>query len=118
MRCHRFESSAPRPRHPLPTRAKAHQTIRENAEGRPDRRDRHLVAHAFDARRLELLGDPKPVAEDLWYDPGVTALTSLSISSTGTLVFRTGGQEVSVLSWFDRRGRLRPSGSGPLQGFG
>ena len=71
------------------------------------RRDRHLVAHAFDARRLELLGDPKPVADDLWYDPGVTALTNLSVSSTGTLVFRTGGEEVSELAWFDRRGQAR-----------
>jgi Tol biopolymer transport system component len=71
------------------------------------RRDRHLVAHAFDARRLELLGDPKPVADDLWYDPGVTALTSVSVSATGTLVFRTGGEEVSELAWFDRRGQAR-----------
>jgi Tol biopolymer transport system component len=71
------------------------------------RRDRHLVAHAFDARRLELLGDPKPVAEDLWYDPGVTSLTNLSVSSTGTLVFRTGGEEVSDLAWFGRRGQAR-----------
>ena len=69
------------------------------------RRDRHLVAHAFDARRLELVGDPKPVAEDLWYDPGVTSLTNLSVSSTGTLVFRTGGEETSELAWFDRRGQ-------------
>ena len=71
------------------------------------RRDRHLVAHAFDARRLELLGDPKPVADDLWYDPGVTALTNLSVSTTGTLVFRTGGEETSELAWFDRRGQAR-----------
>ena len=71
------------------------------------RRDRHLVAHAFDARRLELVGDPKPVAEDLWYDPSVTSLTNVSVSSTGTLVFRTGGEETSELAWFDRRGQAR-----------
>jgi eukaryotic-like serine/threonine-protein kinase len=69
------------------------------------RRDRHLVAHPFDTRRLELAGDPRPVAEDLWYDPGVTALTNVSVSGSGTLLFRTGGQEVSDLVWFDRRGR-------------
>jgi Tol biopolymer transport system component len=71
------------------------------------RRGRHLVAHAFDTGRLELVGDPKPVAEDLWYDPGVTSLTNVSVSGTGTLVFRTGGEEVSALAWFDRRGEAR-----------
>jgi hypothetical protein len=69
------------------------------------RRDRYLVAHPFDARRLELTGEPRPVAEDLWYDPGVTAQTNVSVSSNGTLVFRTGGVEVSDLAWFDRAGR-------------
>jgi eukaryotic-like serine/threonine-protein kinase len=69
------------------------------------RRDRYLVAHPFDARRLELTGDPRPVAEDVWYEPGVTALTNVSVSDTGTLVFRTGGPEVTELAWFDRSGQ-------------
>jgi eukaryotic-like serine/threonine-protein kinase len=68
------------------------------------RRDRYLLAHRFDARRLELTGEPRPVAEDLWYDPGVTAQTNVSASRTGTVVFRTGGQEVSELTWHDRQG--------------
>jgi serine/threonine protein kinase len=69
------------------------------------RRDRYLVAHPFDARRLEFTGEPRPVAEDLWHDPGVTAQTNISVSTDGTLVFRTGGVEVSDLAWFGRDGR-------------
>ena len=47
------------------------------------RRDRYLVAHPFDARRLELTGEPRPIAEDVWYDPGVTAQTNVSVSANG-----------------------------------
>jgi Tol biopolymer transport system component len=96
------------------------------------RRDRYLVAHPFDARRLELTGDPRPVAEDVWYEPGVTALTNVSVSDTGTVVFRTGGPEVTELAWFDRSGQsagtawearsyvtmgLSPDGTQILAGF-
>jgi serine/threonine protein kinase len=70
------------------------------------RRDRYLVAHPFDARRLEFTGEPRPIAEDLWYDPGVTAQTNLSVSRSGIVVFRTGGIEVTDLVWHDRQGRL------------
>ena len=45
------------------------------------RRDRYLLAHPFDARRREFTGEARPIAEDLWYDPGVTALTNISVSA-------------------------------------
>jgi dipeptidyl aminopeptidase/acylaminoacyl peptidase len=70
------------------------------------RRDRYLVAHPFDARRREFTGEPRPIAEDVWYDPGVTAQTNVSASRNGIVVFRTGGIEVSDLAWHDRQGRL------------
>ena len=70
------------------------------------RRDRYLVAHPFDTRRLELTGEPRPIAEDVWYDPGVTAQTNVSASANGIVTFRTGGVELSDLAWFDRQGRL------------
>ena len=69
------------------------------------RRDRYLVAHPFDARRLEFTGEPRPIAEDVWYDPGVTALTNVSASTTGIVTYRTGGEERSELAWQDREGR-------------
>ena len=35
----------------------------------------------------------------------MTALTNVSASNTGTVVFRTGGPEMSDLAWFDRGGQ-------------
>ena len=70
------------------------------------RGDRYLLAHPFDARRRVFTGDPRPIAEDLWYDPGVTAQTNVSVSRDGVVVFRTGGVEVTDLAWHDRQGRL------------
>jgi Tol biopolymer transport system component len=69
------------------------------------RRDRYLVAHPFDAGRLEFTGEPRPIAEDVWYDPGVTAQTNVSASANGIVTFRTGGVELSDLAWYDRQGR-------------
>jgi serine/threonine protein kinase/Tol biopolymer transport system component len=96
------------------------------------RRDRYLVAHPFDRRSLEFAGDPRTIAEDLWFEPGVTAQTNFSVSRTGTLTFRTGGPEMSDLAWFTRDGRrqelvwepnsfvtlgLSPDGTQVLTGF-
>ncbi len=96
------------------------------------RRDRYLVAHPFDTERLEFTGDPRPVADDIWYDPSVTALTNVSASNNGTVAFRTGGAEMSEMAWFDRSGRplgtvwepksflalgLSPDGTQVLAGF-
>jgi Tol biopolymer transport system component len=69
------------------------------------RRDRYLLAHPFDARRIEFTGEARPIAEDLWYDPGVTSLTNVSASATGIVTYRTGGEERSELVWQDREGR-------------
>jgi len=68
------------------------------------RRDRYLVARPFDAQALEFTGDSSIVDEEVWYEPGVTALTDISASKTGTVTFRTGGPEVTELIWFDRDG--------------
>ncbi len=96
------------------------------------RRDRYLIAHPFDVERLELTGEPRPIAEDIWYEPGVTAQTNVSASDTGTVIFRTGGPEMSDMAWFDRAGRrlgnvwephsfvtvgLSPDGTQVLTGF-
>ena len=68
------------------------------------RRDRYLVARPFDATTLEFTGASSVVDENLWYEPGVTAQTNVSASKTGTVTFRTGGPEVTELTWFDRQG--------------
>ncbi|HSG00947.1 MAG TPA: protein kinase, partial [Vicinamibacterales bacterium] len=68
------------------------------------RRDRYLVAHPFDVDALEFTGDPRPIADDLWYEPSVTALTGISASRSGTVVFKAGGEERTEFVWFDRSG--------------
>jgi Tol biopolymer transport system component len=63
-----------------------------------------VVAHPFDADRLELSGDAVPIsAEPLkgaWPQGG-----SLSVSDTGVLVAQGGAQYGYQLAWLDRSGR-------------
>ena len=62
-----------------------------------------LVAQAFDDRRLELVGDAIPVAEQL----GVFLnYAFFSVSANGVLVYRSGAsQTVTQLTWLDREGK-------------
>jgi Tol biopolymer transport system component len=74
-----------------------------------------LFAVPFDARKLELLGTPTPVQEDV---PSNTAgFAQLDISASGTLVYRPGvgaGGPVT-LEWLDAAGNKQrlPSKPGP-----
>jgi eukaryotic-like serine/threonine-protein kinase len=67
-------------------------------------RDETLMAQPFDAARLELSGEPVPVADGVW-----TALpaaqASFSASRTGVLAYVNATQWNSQLSWFDRKGQ-------------
>jgi eukaryotic-like serine/threonine-protein kinase len=62
-----------------------------------------LLAHPFDLTRLELVGQPVPVAERIQYDSGL-ARSAFSVSENGTLVYGTRGSSTTQLTWFDRRG--------------
>jgi serine/threonine protein kinase/Tol biopolymer transport system component len=69
-----------------------------------------LLAQPFDATRLELTGDPFPVAEQVGANPGF-GWAAYSASDSGTLVFGPGNSETTQLQWFDRGGRpLGPVG--------
>jgi hypothetical protein len=63
------------------------------------------MAQAFDTRRLELTGEPVPIAENV-SDIGAPRF---SVSTTGVLAYQTGGIGVSLpatrLTWFDRTGK-------------
>lgn len=59
------------------------------------RRDSTLLAQHFNSARLELSGDPIPVAQQVG---------EFSASPAGTLVYRAGAGE-RKLSWFDRQGK-------------
>jgi Tol biopolymer transport system component len=58
-----------------------------------------LLAQDFDPDRLELKGDPFPIAED------VTEGTTLSASAAGPIAYRTGADAQRQLVWVDRSGR-------------
>jgi dipeptidyl aminopeptidase/acylaminoacyl peptidase len=67
-------------------------------------REGALLAQAFDARTLEVRGNPLSVANGV----GLNSLTNqglFSVSDTGTLVFFAGAVGQSELVWVDRGGR-------------
>ena len=63
-----------------------------------------LVAQPFSADRLELTGEPFPIAEQVL--GGVTS--SFSIADNGSLAFIGGLNPESRLTWFDRTGKSQP----------
>jgi Tol biopolymer transport system component/predicted Ser/Thr protein kinase len=69
-------------------------------------RDRTLMAQPFDSRRLELIGDAVPVADQVAIG-GLSGRTgAFSVTETGVLAYQTGSGEVqSQLVWFDRAGK-------------
>ncbi|HMG32761.1 MAG TPA: protein kinase, partial [Blastocatellia bacterium] len=69
-------------------------------------RERTLMAQSFDADRLELRGEPFPVAEQV--DLPMTSeprYAYFSVSETGVLVYRRGSSRNFQLTWFDRSGK-------------
>ena len=77
-------------------------------------REGTLMAQPFDAKRLALVGDPVPVAEQVasFRDYGF-----FSTSSNDVLVYRTVDTDFQV-TWFDRQGNAsgRVSDPGPFRG--
>jgi Tol biopolymer transport system component/DNA-binding winged helix-turn-helix (wHTH) protein len=72
-------------------------------------RNATLLALRFDSDRLQILGEPKPVAKDVPFCWGV-GWSEFDTSSDGVLIHSTGSQE-APLTWLDRRGRdLGPVG--------
>jgi eukaryotic-like serine/threonine-protein kinase len=74
-------------------------------------RENVLVAQPFDPDRLELSGDPVPLAEGLQYASGFF-YAAFSVSRNGVLIYRTGRSADNFsLEWVDRQGK--PLGSVP-----
>jgi serine/threonine protein kinase len=65
-------------------------------------RDRTLVAQPFDAKAGKTTGEPVPLAEQIGTNS--VGLARFSVSSEGTLAYRT-GEAGSRLLWLDRTGR-------------
>ena len=70
------------------------------------RRDAVLMAQPFDAGRLELTGDPFPVAEHI-AQIAVSSRSGFSVSGNGVLAYLSGddSQSQMELVWFDRSGK-------------
>ena len=67
-------------------------------------RDETLMAHPFDLDRLELAGEPSPVAEPAERGPW----TPFSVSANGRLAYVAASSNLdSQLAWFDRTGQQR-----------
>jgi len=81
-------------------------------------RERVLVAQPFDPARLELRGDPVPVADQISVG-GLSGRTgAFSVSETGVLAYQSGFQEVrSQLTWWDRATK-QTTGIGAPAAFG
>ena len=66
-------------------------------------REGTVLGQPFDLRKLELVGEAVPMAEQVAYFLGVG---QFSASKTGAFVFRTGGSTgYARLTWFDRQGK-------------
>jgi Tol biopolymer transport system component len=68
------------------------------------RRETTLMAQRFDASKLELSGDPFPVAEQIGFD-GLSFQTLASASDNGVLAYQSVGAGNTQLVWFDRQGK-------------
>jgi eukaryotic-like serine/threonine-protein kinase len=69
-----------------------------------------LMAQSFDAGKLQLSGEPFPIAEQVTYN-GANSYESVSVSGNGVMVFLSGGLSNRQLVWFDRSGKqLGPLG--------
>ena len=63
-----------------------------------------LTAQSFDARKLQLAGEPFPVAEKIGYNFS-NSNSSVSVSGNGTMVYSAGDLTKRQLTWFDRSGK-------------
>ncbi len=78
-------------------------------------REGTLMAQKFDARALELSGEPVPLVEELLAFPGEVGPTAYAAFSAaaGHLIYRTGDQQTTRLTWYDRSGKSLETVSEP-----
>lgn len=68
-------------------------------------RGRKILAQSFDLTKLALSGEPIPItAEPIYYEPPFR-YADLSVVGDQWLLYRSGGNPNTQLTWFDRSGR-------------
>jgi len=78
-------------------------------------RESTLMAQPFDTGRLELTGEPVPIAERV---AAAGSFAQFAVSGNGVLAYRSGGGlQASELTWFDRKGTVvgRAGNAGPYR---
>jgi serine/threonine protein kinase/Tol biopolymer transport system component len=74
-------------------------------------REQTLMAQQFDVERLELVGNPVPVAEEVAVGGGAGATGAFTVSETGVLAYVTGIGSQTRLTWLNAVGEpLGPVG--------
>ena len=68
------------------------------------RRESNLMAQHFDLEKLELQGEPIPIAEDVGFD-ATSYQGYFSVSDDGVVVHQSGSAGRTQLTWSDRRGK-------------
>src|SRR4030095_4279614 len=63
-----------------------------------------LTGQSFDARTLQLGGEPFPTTEPIGYNDS-NSYANVAVSQNGTLVYLGGGASKRQLTWFDRSGK-------------
>jgi serine/threonine protein kinase/Tol biopolymer transport system component len=78
-------------------------------------REGTLMAQRFDPGTSKLSGDATPMVENLLSFPGEVGPTAYSAVSAeaGNLVYRTGDQQTTQLTWYDRSGKALETISEP-----
>jgi Tol biopolymer transport system component len=74
-------------------------------------RQEALLAQPFDLKKLQLTGEPFPVAEQVGRMGTFAALSLFSVSDNGALAYRSSGSSELQLAWYNRDGkRLQAAG--------
>jgi Tol biopolymer transport system component len=63
-----------------------------------------LTGQSFDARTLQLGGEPFPITEPIGFNDS-NSYANVAVSQNGTLVYLGGGASKRQLTWFDRSGK-------------
>ena len=71
-----------------------------------------LTGQSFDARTLQLAGEPFPIADQVAYNDS-NSYENVAVSQNGTMVYLSGGASKRQLTWFDRSGKQQET-VGPL----
>jgi Tol biopolymer transport system component len=78
-------------------------------------RERTLMAQPFDAGKLQLTGEPFPIAEQVGFN-SANGRGFFAVSENGVLVYRSNVFADTQLAWFDRTGKqiARVGTAGPI----